>query len=255
MKHISKIILSLLLTQVAAAQDLFEIQKLGSRSYFVKTKSGKSSEAGSNSGFIVLKDSILVIDAHISPEAENLMIGEIKKISSLPIRYLVITHPHKDHNSGEPAHAKSVVRVKSQGDLPAHLKIRVLDFGSSHSSRDLVVFDEVDRVAFMGDLYVNGYVGYLAEANFKNWIRALESVEKLAPLKIAPGHGKLSKLTGLTNYRTYLQDFVKTSKAHFDKTKSESGYKLPAKYEKLGARFFLENNIKHAFKLWEEQKL
>ncbi len=58
-------------------------------------------KAGSNAGFIVGDDGVLVIDSFFYPEAAKALLGEIRKITPLPIRYVVNTHYHVDHVSGD----------------------------------------------------------------------------------------------------------------------------------------------------------
>ena len=54
----------------------------------------------SNTGFIIGEDKILVIDAGPSYMYAKEVIEIIRSISSLPIKYLVVTHHHPDHSFG-----------------------------------------------------------------------------------------------------------------------------------------------------------
>ena len=54
----------------------------------------------SNTGFIIGEDEILIIDAGPSYIYAEEVIEIIKDISSLPIKYLVVTHHHPDHSFG-----------------------------------------------------------------------------------------------------------------------------------------------------------
>lgn len=54
----------------------------------------------SNTGFIIGEDEILIIDAGPSYIYAEEVIEIIKGISSLPIKYLVVTHHHPDHSFG-----------------------------------------------------------------------------------------------------------------------------------------------------------
>ena len=53
----------------------------------------------SNTSFIIGSKGILVIDAGPSALYAEQVISIIRSISSIPIKYLVITHPHPDHSS------------------------------------------------------------------------------------------------------------------------------------------------------------
>ena len=58
-------------------------------------------KAGSNAGFVVGDDGVLVIDSFFYPDAARALLGEIRKITSKPIRYVVNTHYHMDHVAGD----------------------------------------------------------------------------------------------------------------------------------------------------------
>src|SRR5947208_739244 len=55
---------------------------------------------GSNSAVIVNQDDVLVVDSHISPEAARVLLKELKTLTDKPVRFLVNTHFHYDHASG-----------------------------------------------------------------------------------------------------------------------------------------------------------
>jgi glyoxylase-like metal-dependent hydrolase (beta-lactamase superfamily II) len=55
----------------------------------------------SNAGFVIGDDAVLVIDSFFEPDAAKALLGEIRKITPKPIRYVVNTHYHADHVSGD----------------------------------------------------------------------------------------------------------------------------------------------------------
>jgi len=54
----------------------------------------------SNAAFVVTPDGVLVIDALGSPALARELLGEIRRITSAPVRYVVVTHYHADHIYG-----------------------------------------------------------------------------------------------------------------------------------------------------------
>jgi cyclase len=64
---------------------------------------GPEHKAGSNAGFVIGDDGVLVVDALFTPEAARALVGEIRRITPKPIRYLVNTHYHADHTGGDQA--------------------------------------------------------------------------------------------------------------------------------------------------------
>ncbi|MEO7152138.1 MAG: MBL fold metallo-hydrolase [Burkholderiaceae bacterium] len=54
----------------------------------------------SNAGFVVTDDGVVVIDALGSPALGRELIAEIRRVTSQPIRWVVVTHFHADHIYG-----------------------------------------------------------------------------------------------------------------------------------------------------------
>lgn len=53
-----------------------------------------------NIGFVITSEGVVVIDSTVSPEGGEAVLAEIRKLTSLPIRYLIYTHGHADHVNG-----------------------------------------------------------------------------------------------------------------------------------------------------------
>lgn len=62
---------------------------------------GPEHAAGSNAGFVIGDDGVLVVDAFFNAEAAQSLVSEIRKLTPRPIRYLVNTHYHLDHTGGD----------------------------------------------------------------------------------------------------------------------------------------------------------
>jgi glyoxylase-like metal-dependent hydrolase (beta-lactamase superfamily II) len=57
--------------------------------------------AGSNAGFVVGDDGVLVVDSFFYPDAARALLAQIRKLTDKPVRYVVNTHYHIDHVSGD----------------------------------------------------------------------------------------------------------------------------------------------------------
>lgn len=73
----------------------FTLKELGKGVY-----AAVSSRAGGNSGFVIGNNSVLVIDTFISQSPARDLIAEIRKVTNLPVKYVVNTHYHLDHVAG-----------------------------------------------------------------------------------------------------------------------------------------------------------
>src|SRR4051812_38771082 len=61
---------------------------------------GPEHKAGSNAGFVIGDDGVLVVDSFFDPDAARALVAEIRRLTPRPIRYVVNTHYHADHIGG-----------------------------------------------------------------------------------------------------------------------------------------------------------
>ena len=62
---------------------------------------GPEHKSGSNAGFVVGDDGVLVVDSFFNPDAARALVAEIHRLTPKPIRYVVNTHYHVDHTGGD----------------------------------------------------------------------------------------------------------------------------------------------------------
>jgi cyclase len=74
--------------------------------------------AGSNSVFLVTNDGVLVIDTRQHPRAGQELIGEIRKITDKPIRFVINSHFHGDHTFGNAAFQAAGAQFIAQEETP-----------------------------------------------------------------------------------------------------------------------------------------
>jgi len=77
----------------------FTLEQLGPGVY--AAIDGPEHLAGSNAGFVIGDDAVLVIDAFFTTDAAKALVGEIRRLTPKPIRYVVNTHYHADHTGGD----------------------------------------------------------------------------------------------------------------------------------------------------------
>jgi cyclase len=89
----------------AAAQDSspaalpFVLKQVGPGVY--AAIDGPEHKSGSNAGFVIGDDGVLVVDAFFYPDSTRALVGEIRRLTPKPIRYVVNTHYHADHTGGD----------------------------------------------------------------------------------------------------------------------------------------------------------
>lgn len=81
----------------AQAPAPFKLVQLAPGVYAAIDQGGR---AGANAGVVIGEQAIAVIDSFFRPEATQALVAEVRKLSPLPLRYLINTHHHIDHVAG-----------------------------------------------------------------------------------------------------------------------------------------------------------
>ena len=86
---------------------------------FTKFKDGIYAYVGknlnSNSGIILTQDGVVLIDSGHNPTDSRAIAAAIKKLTPLPVRFLIDTEPHPDHTTGHFVHSPPAVIIAHEG--------------------------------------------------------------------------------------------------------------------------------------------
>ncbi len=189
--------------------------------------------AGGNIGILVGDDGVLMVDDQFAPLSEKI-VEAIGTVSSEPIRFLVNTHIHGDHNGGNenfaamgiPILAHDNVRSRIVTSTPArpasarpvltyadgvtlHLNgetVNVVKVAAAHTDGDSIVHFTGSDVIHAGDVYrTTGYPGVDAGngGTVEGTIEALNTIIDLAgsDTLIVPGHGNVSTQAEVVEFR------------------------------------------------------
>ena len=205
-----------LLVVCSCAGSDFALQKIGAGVWAaIVNDEGK---AGGNAGFVIGDEGVLVIDTFQDPEPAAALLAEIRKITKLPIRFVVNTHYHLDHVNGNdvfaatgaviiahknarpwirtenmkmidpPVTAEKKARVQSIA-LPNLVYDTALDlylgarrvnvrYYPGHTGGDSVVSVPDAHVVFCGDLLWKDHIPNLIDASTPQWIQTLDAMRK-----------------------------------------------------------------------------
>jgi glyoxylase-like metal-dependent hydrolase (beta-lactamase superfamily II) len=99
--RIAAALLLLALSDAASAQGPlpFVLKQVGPGVY--AAIDGPDHKSGSNAGFVIGDDGVLVVDSFFYPDATRALVAEIRRLTDKPIRYVVNTHYHVDHTGGD----------------------------------------------------------------------------------------------------------------------------------------------------------
>ena len=75
------------------------------------------SRAGSNSGFVIGDDGVLVVDSFEDPAAARALLKVIHDKTALPVRYVVNTHYHLDHVAGNGVYQSAGAVIMAQRNV------------------------------------------------------------------------------------------------------------------------------------------
>ncbi len=109
------------LTAGVAAAEATRVQarQVADKVWFVQGQAAMGSAANrnfiSNAGFVVTAAGVVVIDALGSPTLAEELIAEIRRVTSQPIRYVIVTHYHADHIYGLQAFKAAGAAIVAHG--------------------------------------------------------------------------------------------------------------------------------------------
>jgi cyclase len=198
----------------AAENPDFTVKKLAEGVY--AAVSGDGSKAGSNAGFIIGGNGVLVVDTFEDVAPAKELLAEIRKVTDLPIKFVVNTHYHLDHTGGNAVFAQAGATIVAQRNLPGWLHTENLKFfgtnpkpeakarvealvppdlvytravdiylGSrvvhvrymlGHTGGDSVVMVPDANVVFGGDLVWQKHLPNLIDATTDAWIKSLDTL-------------------------------------------------------------------------------
>lgn len=81
----------------------FDVEHIEGGSYYVRGNAGTATEFEgfiSNAGFVITDVGVVVFDSLGTPSLANKLLKEIRKITSLPINKVIVSHYHADHIYG-----------------------------------------------------------------------------------------------------------------------------------------------------------
>jgi cyclase len=178
-------------------------------------------DAGANAGFVIGDDGVLVIDTFENEPAARQLLAEIRKLTKLPIKFVVNTHYHLDHVAGNTVFEQAGAVVMAQRNVFHWIHTENLKFfgkdikpeqkamverlaapqvlydtdldvllGSreilvhvfpGHTGGDSVVMIPDAKVVFCGDLFWRKTLPNLIDASTEKWMETLEDLQTPVP--------------------------------------------------------------------------
>src|SRR4051812_44222165 len=93
----------------------FSVTRIGDGVYAALGEDGGA--AGSNAGFVIGSSGVAVIDTFQGVAPAKDLLAEIRKITNLPIRFVINTHYHLDHVGGNAVFAEAGATIIAQRNV------------------------------------------------------------------------------------------------------------------------------------------
>lgn len=164
---------------------------------------------------VITKEGVLVVDGQGTVPETQQLIDQIKRVTSLPLKYVVVGSDHGDHTGGNAAFtaaypnavfvstafSKEALAKNKNAAVPTKLvkdretiklgdtEIQVLNLGRAHSGGDLVVYLPAGRVLFMSEVYLRGLFPAMRSAYPSEWLATIDQALAMDVSLYIPGHG------------------------------------------------------------------
>lgn len=203
--------------------------------------------SGGNIGLYIGEEEVLIVDSQFAPLSKKIT-GAIRKITDLPIKWLVNTHWHGDHAGGNENFAsqgaiivghrnvlerlskpsqrmgrvnpaspeKARTDVAFEKDVTLNLtgkSIYVHHVDNAHTDGDSFVLFKDENVLHMGDCFFNSrfpFIDLSSDGSVKGYLSAIEGALMMVDddTVIIPGHGDIADKSDLKAFHKMLSTLI-----------------------------------------------
>src|SRR5712691_5296247 len=151
----------------ASAQDLGpQIRKLEDGVYVYVGKNFNS-----NCGIVLTQEGVVLIDSGHNPTDSRAILQAVKKLTALPVRFLIDTEPHPDHTTGHFVFSPPAAVVAAEG---AGDSMRSRERGDPERIQKLAAASPEMRAALDGYRFVTPHIEYHQKVALKVGERTFE---------------------------------------------------------------------------------
>jgi cyclase len=215
-KLVLAVLVALLAWPLLGAAPDYQLQKIGNGIWAAIVSD--EGLAGGNAGFVIGDDGVVVIDTFQDPRPAKALLADIRKLTPLPIRFVVNTHYHLDHVNGNDVFAAAGATIVAHRNVRAWMRtenIKMLDppvtpekkarvesltlptvvhdshldlylrsrrinvrYYPGHTGGDSVVWIPDAHLVFCGDMLWKQHVPNLIDATTKAWVESLDAMQK-----------------------------------------------------------------------------
>ena len=203
--------------------------------------------SGANGGFYVGDDAVLLIDTKMSEQSVRDELAAIMKITTKPVKYLVLTHADGDHVNGnvylpdgvtiiahencykeffvsrdgsptnweKPEMAKGLPQILFNDRMDIRIGNKIIElyyFGRGHTTGDTYIYFREEGVAFIGDQYFEGRVPLFHTYKNGSAVAFGETMKKMLDTipatKFCSGHAPMVSREKVVEYVNSINNMV-----------------------------------------------
>ena len=179
----------------------------------------------------VTSQGLILIDDKFVNHVPNIL-ELVRTVSDLPIRYVLNTHHHGDHASGNaPLRAMGInvvghenirsnfLRIKQPGEpniafadkasvFSGGVEVQLLHLGRGHTSGDTVIYFPDLKTVHAGDLIVDGMpvIDYAGGGSAVEFVKTIGALLEVDFDTLIPGHGRLMTKQEVADYQLRFEE-------------------------------------------------
>ena len=195
-----------------------------------------------NCGFVTGSDGVIAIDATSTERRTKAYLDAMRTVTDLPVRVLLNTHHHGDHNHGNylfPTTAIAAHETCRRETMDAgligqalfpdvewgaievkppfvtfrdrvtvwadHVAVECVHVGPAHTTNDVYAWIPSRGVLFTGDLVFHQVTPLALQGTISGWLNALAELKALEPTVVVPGHGPVGGPEAIDQVERYLR--------------------------------------------------
>lgn len=163
--------------------------RVGQHSYYIEGQSGPATSENqgfmSNAGFVVTREGVVVFDSLGTVPLAQKMLGEIRKVTSKPIKRVIVSHYHADHFYGLPVFKEQGAEIWAHRNAEGQTRTEAAHLRFEQRKEELFPWVNADNTRFIEpDLYLEGDTDFvLGGVHFSiRYVGPAHSAEDLAML-------------------------------------------------------------------------
>jgi len=134
-------------------------------------------------------------------------------------------------------------------------RVQLISYGEGHTESDAFLFLPDEKIAFLGDLLFIQNNPWLGDGDPEHWSNYLDSIKKLNPVILIPGHGPPGNISSLDTMNMYFAAVKKEADSYYRrgaKPEADSTFKIPSPYDQWFLSNFFKPNVEWMYEHWKK---